>query len=76
MISNDHQVKRVSSFREIETSRIEFVSIFNDDGKFSPVIRDQLNQNSIQSLNDIHFLYAFVNMIGREFVIVDLNMRK
>ncbi|PWD99349.1 hypothetical protein DDZ16_10075 [Marinilabilia rubra] len=74
MISNAHQIKRVSSFGKIEILRIEFVSIFYTNGHSSHVLRDQINHNLLQTINDAPFLYAFVNMIGGEFIIVDGNI--
>jgi hypothetical protein len=74
MISNARQINKVSSFGEIEIWRIEFVSLFYSNGHFSHVLGDQISHDFLQTINDFPFQYAFVNMIGGEFVIVDIYM--
>jgi hypothetical protein len=70
IISNARQINKVSSFGEIEIWRIEFVSLYYSNGHSFHVLGDQISDDFLQTINYVPFQYAFINMIGGEFVIV------
>jgi len=69
-----HSIKKVSNFEEINISNIEYVSFYYDNGLNTHLLRSQICHESIRSFGDLPFLFAFVNTIGREFIIVDNSM--
>lgn len=69
-----YSIKRVSSFGEIKMSNIEYVSFFYNNGHNSHLVRNQICHKNFRCFVDLPFLYAFINTIGREFIIVDNSM--
>ncbi len=67
-------MKRVSNFSEIEMCEVEFVSFVHENGFSTFAYGEQIINIFHNPLNVVSFLYAFVNLIGREFIIVDPNM--
>lgn len=69
------KIKRVSSLDELEISGIEYVSFYNKKEIFSIAVVDQIkHDSSFNSINNIPYTHAFVNMHNGEFIIVDINM--
>ena len=69
-----YSVKRVSSFREIKMSDIEYVSFIFNNGQNSHLLRSQICHENFIYFDDLPFFFAFVNTIGREFIIIDNSM--
>ncbi|MCT4587042.1 MAG: hypothetical protein N4A71_04410 [Carboxylicivirga sp.] len=68
-------VRKVSSFSEIERTSIDYVSFYCWDGDWIHWDISQGNEETDRLIEEFTFNYAFVNTIGREFIIVDTNRK-
>ncbi len=71
MVSKSQRIKRVASFSEIEINRVEYVTFFKETDLMASAVGTQISQSFLRSINIASLDYAFVNMIGGEFIIVD-----
>jgi len=71
---NINQKGRVSSFETITNQHIEFVSFFFKNGSIINVSSDNINHDLFQSINVSLLLFAVINIIGGEYLVVDANV--
>lgn len=64
-------MKRVSCFSEVEIDRVEYISFFDKKGNLTHAIDDKKSLDIALLDNTAISLYAFINMLGGEFIIVD-----
>ncbi|WP_430814436.1 hypothetical protein [Carboxylicivirga sp. RSCT41] len=70
MTANKGKITIASDFKSIAAESVEFITFFDLKGFICHYLGEQIIDQFDQVVNDIPFEYAFVNMIGRDFIIV------
>lgn len=64
-------MKRSLSLSDINCPQIEFISLYHNEGYSSYISRDKIDADVLRILEYVSFQYAFINMMGGGFLIVD-----
>jgi len=73
MIRIGSQMSRISSFRELDISKIECVSFYYEDGYSYVLSTEQIGLKKIHSISQMPFIFAFVNFIGGGYAMLYKN---